>query len=110
MIGNLQGWEFAHLLIAHLLIRSFCSNQMSKWATKSDSLRSLKTNEWPWANHSGHSEEMSDCEQIAQVAQEKWATVSDSLRLLRRNERFAQVAQKKWANERFAQKILDKKI
>ena len=25
----IQGWEFAHLLIAHLLIRSFCSNQMS---------------------------------------------------------------------------------
>ena len=24
-----QGWEFAHSLIAHLLIRSFCSNQIS---------------------------------------------------------------------------------
>ena len=37
-----QGWEFAHLLIAQSLSRSFCSNQMS---TVSDSLRSLKTNE-----------------------------------------------------------------
>ena len=44
---------------------------------------SLKTNEWPWANRSGRSEEMSDRERIAQVAQDKWA---------------------KWANERFAQK------
>ena len=27
-----QGWEFAHSLIAHSLICSFCSNQMSNWA------------------------------------------------------------------------------
>ena len=66
-----QGWEFAHSLIAHLLIRSFCSNQMSncerfthiaqdKWADVSESLRSLKTNEWPWANRSGRSWQMSN--------------------------------------------------
>ena len=64
-----QGWEFAHSLIthsliAHLLILSFRSNQMSdcerfaqiaqdKWATVSESLRSLKTNERPWAIRSG---------------------------------------------------------
>ena len=57
-----QGWDS--------LIRSFCSNQMSdreqiaqvaqrKWATLSESLRSLKTNERPWAIRSGRSEEMS---------------------------------------------------
>ena len=50
----------------------------------------LKSNERPWANHSGRSEEMSDREQIAQVAQDKWATMSNSLRSLRENERFAQ--------------------
>ena len=64
-------------------IRSFCSNQISncervaqiaqdKWATGSKSLRSLRGNEWPWANRSGHSEEMSDRARIAQVAQDKW--------------------------------------
>ena len=39
--GNYQGWELAHSLIAHLLIRSDRSNQMS------------------------------DCEQFAQIAQDK---------------------------------------
>ena len=87
-----QGWEFAHSLIC-----SFRSNQMSdcerfaqiaqdKWATVSESLRSLRGNERPWANRSGRSRQMSD------------------------HERFAQVAQRKWANERFAQKMLAKKI
>ena len=40
-ISNTQGWEFAHLLITHLLIRSFRSNQMN------------------------------DCERFAQIAQDK---------------------------------------
>ena len=78
-----QGWEFAHLLIAHSLIRSFRSNQMS------------------------------DCERFAQIAQDKWATVSKSLRSLRgneRSERIAHFAPKKLANEQFAQKTLAKKI
>ena len=68
-----QGWEFAHFALI-------------KWAAVSDSLRSLKTNERPWANRSGRSEEMSDRERIAQVTQDKWATVSDSLRSLKTNE------------------------
>ena len=63
----LQGWEFAHSLIAHLL-------------------KSLRTNEQMWAIRSGRSGQMSDCERIAQVAHEKWANVSDSLRSLRTNE------------------------
>ena len=42
--GDRQGWEFAQ----------------DKWATVSESLRSLKTNEQPWAIHSGRSEEMSE--------------------------------------------------
>ena len=78
LVAMNQGWEFAHLLITHLLIRSFCSNQMSdyerftqiaqdKWATVSELLRSLKTNEQPWANPSGRSWQMSDREQITQV-------------------------------------------
>ena len=51
-----QGWEFAHLLIAH---RSFAHFAQIKWATMSDLLRSLKTNEQPWAIRSGRSEKMS---------------------------------------------------
>ena len=46
-----QGWEFAHSLI-----HSFPSNQLS------------------------------ECERYAQIAQDKWATVSESLRLLKTNE------------------------
>ena len=96
-IALLQGREFAHLLIAHSLSCSFCSNQMSdcerlaqiaqdKWATVSDSLRSLRGNKQPWANNSGRSRQMINREQLAQVAHDKWG-----------NERFAQkmLAQKK---------------
>ena len=36
-------------------------------------LRLLTKNEWPWTICSGRSEEMSDREQIAQVAHQKWA-------------------------------------
>ena len=62
------------------------------------------------------SNQMSDYEQFAQiaqidllmVAQRKWATMSKLLRSLNR-ERLAQVAQRKWANERFAQQIWLKK-
>ena len=39
----------------------------------SESLRSLTKNEQPWAIRSGRSEEMSDREQIAQVAHQKLA-------------------------------------
>ena len=39
----------------------------------SESLRSLTKNERPWAIRSGRSEEMSDHEQITQVAHQKWA-------------------------------------
>ena len=67
-----QGWEIAHSLIAHSLICSFAHFAQIKWATVSDSLRSLKTNERPWAIRSGCSEEMSDCEWFAQVPQRKW--------------------------------------
>ena len=39
----------------------------------SESLISLKSNEQPWAIRLGRSEEMSNCERIAQVAHLKWA-------------------------------------
>ena len=42
-----------------------------------------------WAIHSGCSGQMSDCEQIAQVAHDKWANVSDLLRSLRTNEQMS---------------------
>ena len=50
-----------------LLIPSFLLSEVSEL------LRSLRTYEWKWAIRSGHSEGMSDCEQIAQVAHQKWA-------------------------------------
>ena len=66
------------------LICSFWPKQMSncerfaqiaqdKWATVSESLRSLKTNEQSWANRSGRSCQMSNREQFTQVAHDKWA-------------------------------------
>ena len=66
------------------LICSFRSNQMSdcerfaqiaqdKWATMSESLRSLISKDWLWANCSGRSWQMSDREQFAQVTHDKWA-------------------------------------
>ena len=62
-----------HLLLRSSLILSFHSNQMShceqiaqvaqrQWTTVSESLRSLRGNEHPWANHTGSSEEMSEWE------------------------------------------------
>ena len=53
-----------------------------KWATVSESLRSLKTNERPWAICSGRSEEMSD--------------VSESLILLTKNEQMSNSLKKIW--------------
>ena len=73
----LFGSRAGNSLIRSSLICSFTHFAKIKWATESDSLRSLKTNEWPWANRSGRSEEMSDCDWIDQVAQDKWATVSE---------------------------------
>ena len=86
-------------LIRSSLIRSFAHFAhfaQIKWASVSDLLRLLKTNERPWVNRSGRSEEMSDCEQIAQVAQDKWATMSDSLRSLRGNEQMSDLLKKCW--------------
>ena len=100
MRGGFQGWEFAHWLIAHLLIL-------------------LKSKEGLWAIRTDRSRQMSDREQIAQVAQRKWATMSESPISLRGNERpwaNRSVAQDKWAtlsnllrslrgNERMSDKI-----
>ena len=73
---SIQGWKFAHLLIAYSLICSFRSNRLSncerfaqiaqdKWVTVSELLRLLRGNEQPWANHSGRSRQMSDPEWFA---------------------------------------------
>ena len=58
----LQGWEFAHSLIAHSLTSLICSHR---------------------------SNQMSYCERFAQIARDKWATVSDLLRSLRINEQMS---------------------
>ena len=91
----------------------------SKWASVTESLRLLKTNEWPWAIHSGHSEEMSDSLKKCWLKKSKILFfsmfylkndriahslffsehVSESLRSLTKNERcerIAQVAHQKW--------------
>ena len=69
---TVQSCRAGNSLIRSSLICSFRSNQLSSWA-----------------NHSGRSEEMSESERIAQVAQDKWATVSNLLRSLRGNERMS---------------------
>ena len=87
----------------------------NKWATVSESLRSLMSKERPWANRSGRSWQMSDSERFAQVSRDKWANrsgrspkmshVSESLRSLTKNEQpwdIAQDAHQKWTNERIA--------
>ena len=72
-----QGWEFAHLFIAHLLIL-------------------LKSIERLWAIHSDCSRQISDCEWIAQVTQDKWATVSKLLRSLMINQWMSDSLKKFW--------------
>ena len=42
------------------------------------------------------SNQMSDFERFAQIAQDKWATVSESLRSLRGNERMSDLLKKFW--------------
>ena len=49
------------------------SGRSQKMSDVSESLRSLTKNERPWAICSHCSEEMSDCERIAQVTHQKWA-------------------------------------
>ena len=63
--------SFAHCSFTHFA--------QIKWATVSDSLRSLRGNEW-----------------IAHVAQDKWVTLSDSLRSLRGNEGMSTSLKKFW--------------
>ena len=58
-----QGWEFPHSL----------KLAQDKWAAVSNSLRSLRTNDRPWAHCSGRSWQKSDCKQFAQVAHSKRA-------------------------------------
>ena len=83
-------------LIHSSLICSFPHNAQIKWATVSDSLRSLKTNERPWLNRSGRTRQMSNREWIAQVAHDKWATVSDSLRSLMINKQMSASLKNFW--------------
>ena len=97
--------------VGNLLIRSFLVSNLSKllliahfwWVTWvicshqsflaglgicsfAHSLRLLKSNERLWVIRSDRSGQMSDCEQIAQVAHVKRATGSESLRSLMTND------------------------
>ena len=117
--GKRQGWEFAHLLIAHSLF-SLKSNE-GLWAIRSDRstemsdcerivhlLISLKSNEWLWAIRSDRSWEMCDCERMFRLLktnEQPWANRSGRSWQMSDRERFAQVAHDKWANERFAKQI-----
>ena len=51
--------------------RSFSQINQDKWAAVSESLRSLKRNEWPWVNCSGRSGQKSNHEQFAHVTHDK---------------------------------------
>ena len=75
---SMQGWAFAHSLIAHSLICSFYL---------------LKSNERLWAIRSDRSRQMSYRERIAH---DKWATVSDSLRLFMINGWMSKLLKKCW--------------
>ena len=98
--------KYAELGICLSLICSFAQITQIKWATVSDSLRSLRTNEWLWANRSGCSCQKSDRKWIAQVAHDKRATVRDLLRSLMINE---QIASFFWANRSLALSLTKKR-
>ena len=83
-IRSRKGWQINRA--GNLLIRSVAHLALIKWATVSNLLRSLKTNERLWAIRSDRSRQMSHCERIAQVAHIKRMTVSESLRSLMINE------------------------
>ena len=113
--SNEKSLKTKNLKITGLEIRSFCSNQMSncerfaqiaqdKWATVSDSLRSLMINEqiarfFEQITHLlFHSQKTSNL----LIHSFLMSDASKSLRLLTKNERsewFAQVAHQKWAND-----------
>ena len=83
MYFSLKNEWFAHSLFFGERCEANRSGRSPKISDVSESLRSLIKNELTWAIRSGRSEEMSDREPIAQVAQDKWATLSDLLRPLR---------------------------
>ena len=83
-------------LICSSLLCSFAHFAQIIWASVSYSLRLLMTKEQPWANRSGRSRQLSDREQIAQVAHDKWMTLSDSLRSLMINERMSDLLNNCW--------------
>ena len=89
-----------NLLICSSLLRSFAQIAQDKWANVSDSLRLLRTNEQLWANCSGRSWQMSECERFAQVTQDKWVN-EQIARSFRANRSFYHLLPK---IERFAQK------
>ena len=100
-------------LICSSLVHSFAHFAQIKWATVSDSLISLKTNERLWVNRLGRSRQMSNSKRFAQVPHDKWANEQLAKKiknLILKNERFAhylnfgercerigQVAHQKWA-------------
>ena len=77
-VGNFQGWEFVHLLIAHYLLSSneqlwaICSDRSGQMSDVSESLRLLTKNE--------------RCERITGFFEQ----ITHSLIFLAKKERFAQ--------------------
>ena len=92
--------------VGNSFICSFTQIAQDKWANVSDLLRSLRTNEQMWANHSGCSWQRSECELFAQVAQDKWADERNAWFFLAKPS-FSLVLTK---NEQFAQKIRKHRI
>ena len=92
---------FAGLGICSFAHCSFAQIAEIKWATVSDTLRLLRTNERLWANRSGRSCIKSDHEKITQVAHDNWAIMSDSLRSIMIDERMSDLLTNIWLSRIF---------
>ena len=94
-----------NLLICSLLIRSFAQIAQIKWVTVSDLLRLLRTKEQLWANHLGHSWQMSDREWFAQVAHDKWEN-ERIVHLLYCSQKTSNSLKKMWLRSNFSVRFL----
>ena len=104
--------EFAHRSFPNSLksneqLWAFAQITQDKWATVSESLRSLMTKEGPWANPSGPSWQMSDNERFVHVAHDKRVNERIIDRFFWVNHSFAlSFTKNEWFAHNFLNKIL----
>ena len=84
LLASNQGWEIAHLLIAHLL-------------------KLLRSNKQLWAIRSDRWGQMNNCKQFSQVAHDKWANEW----IARFFEQITHLLFRYTKKEQFAQKKID---